>query len=98
MKLQKKGSIPDLELRSKTRLYEILLKIQENFSEENYEISDAEIKKKNMMVGCVTENLEMMLERDYRVSQILLESSNGSFLGESLLDDELGVKGLAQEV
>lgn len=51
------------------------------------------------MSGCVTENLEMLLERDSRVSQILLESRTDSVLGQSLLDGEMGVyDGLAQEV
>lgn len=60
---------------------------------------DSELKNMNMMSGCVTQNLEMLLERDYRVSQIILANSrSNSGLGDSLLTDGYGISDLAQDV
>lgn len=62
-------------------------------------MTDSELKQMNMMSGCVTQNLEMLLERDYRVSQIILANSrSNSGLTDSLLTDGYGISDLAQDV
>ena len=49
----------------------ILKRAMTDFSKELRDTPDDEIELMNMMSGCVTRNLEMMLERDRRVTDIL---------------------------
>ena len=54
----------------------IVQRAYDDFKFENKDKSDEEIKALGLMQGAVTENLQMLLERDYRVSQIVIQNQS----------------------